>query len=182
MSKEAKQYTPAEFVEKLKSDAAGPRPNVFVGMLKAAGDDQHLMFAHGVSCAHWATVPVDRIESIEQITVVPCKEHSHPLVRLTLKAPETAEAMMYPALAQSTAFTRAPAQPLEGMALNDPMQLKKRWAFRNNVAFANSGPDVWFPCWSHCMDDLLDFAIQQPPEQFKFWSSLAYQLCGQICP
>jgi hypothetical protein len=182
MNREARKYTPAEFIEKLKQPVDSPKTNAFIGMLQAAQDDRQLLFAMGVSCANWVHVPIERIESIEQITVVPCKDHTHPLVRLTLNAPETEEAMMYAALAQSNAFFSTPAQPLEGMRSNDSVPFRNFGAIRNKVPLANSGPDAWFPCWSRCMDDLLDFAIQQPPDQFKFWSSLAYQLCSQICP
>lgn len=182
MKKETKQYTPAEFIEKLKGETDHPKPLVFVGMLKAAEDDQHLMFANGASCTHWTPVPVERIEGIEWISDVPCKDHSHPLVKMTLKTPASEEAMMYASLAQSTSLINSASQSMGSAQLAVLERIRHLRDGERAVLFQNSGPDVWFPCWSHCMDDILDIAIQQPPEHWKFWTSLAYQLCGQICP
>lgn len=182
MNREPRKFTPAEFVEKLKGDADHPQPHAFVGMLKAAEDEQHLMFAQGVSCANWTAVPVYLIEGIELISEAPCKDHSHPLVKMTFKTPASEEAQMYASLAQSNPFTASPSQAMGNAELAMVQRIKRFRDGKSDVLFRNSGPDVWFPCWSHCMDDLLEFASEQPADQWKFWSSLAYQLCGQICP
>ena len=55
MNRESKQYTPAEFRDKLKEEADRPKPIIFVGMIKTAEDDQHMMFAQGVTCTHKET-------------------------------------------------------------------------------------------------------------------------------
>jgi hypothetical protein len=182
MNTESKQFTPAEFVAKLKEEADHPLPLAFVGMLKTAEDDQHLMFAQGVSCAHWTAIPTDQIETIELISEVPCKDHSHPLVKMQLKAPASEEAAMYASLAQSCSFMNSASQGMGDLGLALMQRVKDFRGGKSDVMFRNSGPDGWFPCWSRCMDDLLDFASEQPADQWKFWSSLAYQLCGQICP
>ena len=112
MNRESKQYTPAEFRDKLKEEADRPKPIIFVGMIKTAEDDQHMMFAQGVTCTHWTEVPIDRIESIEVISEIPCKDHSHPLVKLRLTAPASEEALMYASLAQSNAFMNSASQSI----------------------------------------------------------------------
>lgn len=182
MNRGTKQYTPAEFIEKLKGETDQSKPLVFVGMLKAAEDDQHLMFANGASCAHWTPVPVERIEGIEWISEVACKDHSHPLVKMTLKPPASEEAMMYASLAQSISPINAASPDMGNAQMTMLKHIRRLRDGERAVLFQNSGPDRWFPCWSHCMDDLLDFASEQPADQWRFWTSLAYQLCGQICP
>jgi len=181
MKKEAKNYSPGEFIEKLKSDDFRSQSLIYTGMLKTAEDDKHLLFANGTYCTNWTAIPIDIIENIELVDVIPCKDHTHPLVHITIKEPTSEEAKMFASLARSHPTTgwrptsMGDKRPDFQRFLRDPR-------FARNKKFRSSGPDEWFPCWSRCMDDLLEFASEQPPEQWEFWSSLAYQLCDQVCP
>ena len=181
MNNPTRNFTPSEFMERLaRDDFSVAPPLVLTGMVKNAEDENHLLFAFGFYCKDWIALPIEMIENIQWLASVPCKEHTHPLVNITIKEPESEEAKVFAALARSVQPSgfRSPRMGTTRRALprifRDPR-------FRSEFA-SNSGPDVWFPCWSRCMDDLLEFASEQPPEQFLFWVDIAYQLCGQACP
>jgi hypothetical protein len=107
MSASQQGYAPEEFVAKLKAGGLDA-PLAFVGMAKEAQDDQHLLFASGTACEQWIEVPLALVERVELGGMVPCRDHSHPLVKLELKEPESEEARLFAALARSRAGS-APA-------------------------------------------------------------------------
>lgn len=99
-------FDPREFLDSLKRDELEP-PIVLPGMVKPADDsDDYVMFAQGTVCQNWVRIPMDSIESIELINLVPCDEHTHPLVLLRLKAATTDESRVFASLMQATARTR----------------------------------------------------------------------------
>ena len=64
-----------------------------MGMVKKSeGKEKTIQFAPGGNCSGWVTIPIELIEDVEILKVVPCKDHAHPLVRLNLKTPTTPEA------------------------------------------------------------------------------------------
>jgi hypothetical protein len=94
-------FTPEEFLANLKRGEI-IRPFVVRGLAKAdEEDDGHLMFAPGHRCENWIRIPVASIETVEVLTVVPCRDHTHPLVSLVLKQPETEEGRLFSALANA---------------------------------------------------------------------------------
>lgn len=166
MNRESKQYSPAEFRDKLKREVDHPKPIFFVGMIKTAEDDQHMMFAQGVTCAHWTVVPLDRIESIQVISETPCKDHSHPLVKMVLIAPASEEALMYASLAQSNAFMNSASQSIgdtgdTGLAMMQ--RLKDLRNGKREMLFRNSGPDVWFRAGAVVWMICLNLPASSPP-------------------
>jgi hypothetical protein len=60
-------------------------------MVKMSEDQDYpqLLFALGTRCADWTSVPLDSVESVEVKDSVPCDDHTHPLVTLTLKEPDS---------------------------------------------------------------------------------------------
>ncbi|MEV4417442.1 hypothetical protein [Catellatospora sp. NPDC049609] len=94
-----KKLTPQEFAEKLSRDELRP-PVVLTGMVKASDESPstEIMFAPGTSCGDWITVPLDSIACVEVRDVLCCDDHSHPLVELTFKSPQSPEGVMYAAL------------------------------------------------------------------------------------
>ena len=68
----------------------------------AKDDDQYLLFAPGYACENWIRIPLSSIETLDLLNFVPCNEHTHPLVLLHLKQPETDEARLFSSLAQAT--------------------------------------------------------------------------------
>ncbi|MEA2372022.1 MAG: hypothetical protein QOH12_2416 [Solirubrobacteraceae bacterium] len=100
---------PGEFLTELSSGALeGPATGdgsiVLSGIAKPAdGNDQVILFAHGTSCADWVEVPLSQIERVEVVRTVRCRDHSHPLVKLHLKAPQSEEGVLFAALARTPA-------------------------------------------------------------------------------
>ena len=94
-------FTPYEFLDRLKRDEIR-RPVVLSGMVKPAeDDDDYLLFAHGSVCENWIRIRLNSIETIEFLNFVPCDDHTHPLVLLVLKQPETDEGQLFAALVQA---------------------------------------------------------------------------------
>jgi len=92
------KLTAHEFVDQLRHDEIRPQLTL-TGMVKTPDDDDtQLLFAFGTSCADWTSVPLDSIETVEVLDSVPCKDHAHPLVNLTLRKPESSEGDMFTAL------------------------------------------------------------------------------------
>jgi hypothetical protein len=63
--------------------------------VKLDEDSGGLLFAHGSDCTDWIPIPLDAIETVELLDVVPCRDHAHPLVTLSIKAPESPEGALY---------------------------------------------------------------------------------------
>jgi hypothetical protein len=80
--------------------AGAAKPAVFVGMVKAAEDDDGVvLFARAGDCSNWAAIPVDAIEKLEFLRTANCDGHTHPLVQMTMRAPQTTEAKAFAELA-----------------------------------------------------------------------------------
>ncbi len=95
-------FTPYEFLDRLRRDEIR-RPIVLYGMVKPAeDDDDYLLFARGSVCENWIRIRLTSIETIEFLNFVPCDDHTHPLVLLVLKQPETDEGQLFASLVQAT--------------------------------------------------------------------------------
>jgi hypothetical protein len=91
-----RDFTPDEFLSRLSTTRHDVRTStVTIGGLAKADekDPSVLLFSTSLSCEAWTPVPTAMVESISELRTVRCKDHSHPLVTLTLKdgaTPETA--------------------------------------------------------------------------------------------
>lgn len=83
-------------------------------MVKGADDSQRLLFANGTDCNTWTELPLSMIESIEVRDIVPCRDHTHPVVKLQLKRARLSESRVFAALAEARAsagaYRQAPAK------------------------------------------------------------------------
>lgn len=61
----------------------------YTGMVKASDKDGHVAFAPGSCDGGWIDVPAEVIGKVEVIDQVPCREHSHLLVRMQLRLDES---------------------------------------------------------------------------------------------
>jgi len=99
MANETQSFAPEEFLARLARGEIS-RPIVFTGMVKRSEDDSAcLLFARG-NCTNWIKIPLSSIEQIEVLDIVPCKDHTHPLVKLRLKRPQTDEGILFSSLTQ----------------------------------------------------------------------------------
>jgi len=107
MVKGTSKFTAQEFMDKLRRDEI-VAPLTLTGMVKIyEDDDTQIKFALGTRCSDWTSAPLDVVESVEVLDSVPCEDHSHPLVVLTLREPESSEGAVLAALL--SAALRRPA-------------------------------------------------------------------------
>jgi hypothetical protein len=119
-------FAPQEFLDRLKRDEIR-RPIVLFGMVKPAeDDDEYLLFARGYVCANWTRIPLTSIETVEFLNLAPCKDHTHPLVLLHLKEPETDEGRLFSSLVQATPG-RTPGRTAR--LIREPRSFEPRRAF-----------------------------------------------------
>jgi hypothetical protein len=180
MTEQGKTYSASEFIEKLKKDDFGSTSLVYMGMVKAAEDNQHLMFANNLDCSNWVAIPTDIIENIEFVRLVPCKDHQHPLVRMTIKEPSSEEAKMFAALSRSVSPSIVPMAGMRSQVRDFPRFSRDRFPRRDFLVRPPIGSEPP-ACWDRCMLDILSIGIQYP-DHFDFWYDLAIQLCDQVCP
>ncbi|WP_171161899.1 hypothetical protein [Streptomyces sp. I05A-00742] len=83
-------FTGEEFRQALNANTVTV-PLALTGMVKTADAADVLQFALGTACKDWTTIPVRLIDEVEPLRHVPCDDHAHPLVRLTLKDTGTPE-------------------------------------------------------------------------------------------
>lgn len=82
-------FSGASLEEALREGTLTRSQAAITGMVKPAEKKGHIGFARG-GCDSWVDLPADVIEEAEQIGQRACREHSHPIMRITLKEPEDA--------------------------------------------------------------------------------------------
>ena len=100
MKKGYRSLSATELFENLQQDKFEQAAAVtLVGMAKKPeGKEKAILFSLGADCSNWVSVPLGLIEDAEVLRLVPCRDHSHPLIRLNLKVPETPEAQLFSSL------------------------------------------------------------------------------------
>lgn len=90
---------PREFLRRLRDETV-IAPVRILGMVKAQDSkSDYILFSQ--ACADWIPIPIDLIESLDHLGSAPCKDHSHPLVAISLKEPESAEGRVFAQLLNS---------------------------------------------------------------------------------
>lgn len=92
---ETKRFSGEELVEALASgDLDQPDHVALTGMVKPAEEAGSISFAQR-SCKEWVDIPSEMIASAEVVGNRNCEDHSHPVVRIQLKQPDTSEGNAY---------------------------------------------------------------------------------------
>ncbi|WP_062991177.1 hypothetical protein [Nocardia anaemiae] len=167
MTERTRSLSVGEFVDKLRRDDL-KAPLTLTGMVKLAEDSStQLMFAAGTRCDNWISVELNAIENVEILDVVPCDDHTHPLVTLTFKAPESPEGAMYAALLSGAARRQGTnlrvAQPLD------------RGVGRPILVRSARGSGVLTTTLSgHCTDVCATYEIDEAGQVFELYSCRDY--------
>lgn len=104
----SKKYSPQEFVRAL-GEGTLDRVVRITGMAKWDGKDPlSLMFAAG-DCEKWVAIPLDAIEHVDMLGQATCKDHTHPRVRIELKAPQSPEAALMGSLLNAQLSVQEPS-------------------------------------------------------------------------
>jgi hypothetical protein len=114
-----------DFLERLQQDRLDESMSTtWVGMAKMSeGKGRTFQFAPGLHCSGWVAIPLELVEEVEVLRKVTCKDHSHPLVSLRLKAPRTPEGKVFFALLEgmhSAAVARPSPVAMPRPALGGP--------------------------------------------------------------
>jgi hypothetical protein len=169
-------FTPEEFVAKLRSGDLETSTSLrLIGMVKEADDEQHLLFANGTSCETWTRLPLAMVEDIELGDMVPCQDHSHPLVRLRIKEPSSEESAVFAALAKA----QLTAHPNPSSQLDQAPQIPRnpaaprgwRGRYESKVLAADGGSCR--ACWEFCRE------LTTTPDFDDFLWCLNF--CGPLC-
>ena len=81
------------------------KPVVKIGMAKLTeGSAGSFSFSEGTACKNWIEIPSSMVAKVEFVSMVKCKDHEHPLIRLSLKdpSPENREASVLADLARNS--------------------------------------------------------------------------------
>ena len=92
-----KTFTGASLEKALKNDALTRSEIELVGMVKSSEKVGHVSFTRS-GCDTWVDLPNDMIEQAEHLGQNACKDHSHPVVKITLKEAKNPEAQILSAL------------------------------------------------------------------------------------
>jgi hypothetical protein len=115
-------FSPAEFISKLRDNQFASDAFALTGVVTVSNDDDSaLLFAFGTECANWVKIPIQMIDTVQFLRVVPCKDHNHPLVTLIFRSPQSVEAQAVIALAKAAISSSNPQQRKESQALSDPI-------------------------------------------------------------
>jgi hypothetical protein len=87
-------------------------PFSIIGMVKRSeGKEKAIEFAPGGNCSNWVRIPLELIEDVEILKTVSCKDHSHPLAKLNMKTPKTAEGKVLFGILEGMKSGAAKAEP-----------------------------------------------------------------------
>jgi hypothetical protein len=127
-----KHFTGAGLERALKDDSL-TRPGVaLVGMVKVSEKDGHVRFT-GAGCDAWVDLPIDMIEQAEHLGQTACKDHSHAVMRITVKESNDPEAQIYRALLTQLVSTAAQTGPVSPVGWPGP-------DLQNRVRVQGEGP------------------------------------------
>lgn len=114
---------------------------VFTGLIDKSDDDPSMIrFARGLDCQQWKKIPTSAIEKVQFVQTVRCKDHSHPLVHLFLKEPQSPDGHAFAAVAH--------AHPTAILGSNVLAQATSLSSVRGPLAQPHSSFDA--PCRSSC--------------------------------
>jgi len=104
---------------------------ILQGLVKqSVSDPSILLFSEGAGCTIWVPVPIDIIDRVEYLGVTPCRDHTHPLVRLHFKIPPATnrEASVFAELLKIRATAPSlPATITHGIARRFSRQMTGNW-------------------------------------------------------
>lgn len=91
------------------------------GMVKLSTKEGHISFTQA-GCEIWVDLPTEMIENAEQIGKQTCKDHSHPIMRITLDEPKSSEGKILIALLSQVTSSHVSKEQLPFLQ-NQPQML-----------------------------------------------------------
>jgi len=84
-------------------------PLILIGMIKPDEHDKNIILFSHSGCLNWVRVPVNSVERANVLGELPCKDHSHSLVSLQIKEPDSELARVLHNLLRT--YARTDSQP-----------------------------------------------------------------------
>lgn len=125
-------------------DGALEHPQIqLTGMVKPSDKSGHVQFARG-GCETWVDLPTDLIDEAEHLGQQPCRDHAHPVFKVTLKEPKDPAARVLASLLAQPSPTSSRMTPassgLQGLEVQQWPMFEGSPAFQGDVG----GPE-WTP-------------------------------------
>ena len=136
----SKSFSGMDLEQALKEGELTHPAASLTGMVKPSEKSGHVSFSQA-GCETWIDLPTDMIERADQEGQRPCRDHSHPVVRITLKEPKDAQGKILLALLTQAAPSPSKARYVdELMAYPDPTP-------ETGVSFKQNAPLGMFGKW-----------------------------------
>ena len=94
-------YSGKDLEKALEEGTLTQNKTVIRGMVKPSEKSGHISFTAS-GCNSWIDLPVDMIDDAVPEGNQPCRDHSHPVMRITLKEPEDDQGQMLASLMAQT--------------------------------------------------------------------------------
>lgn len=111
----SKSFSGTSLEKALQEGALTQSQAVLTGMVKSSEQSGYINFSQS-NCETWVDLPTSMIEQADYVAQSPCRDHSHPVMRITLKEPSDAEGKILSALLAQAA-PPSPTQLPPGDAL-----------------------------------------------------------------
>lgn len=154
MTQSGKRYAPRDFLTAL-DEPETPASAQIEGLAKSdPADPDVILLDPGTGCRSWVRLPMAMIESVTALGQTTCGDHSHPYVRVELKAPTTPEGIAFAELAAAYRGMFAAAAHLAERPAAKVARLQSETA--------DSSDWIW-DCWRRCDD-------AWPNDWYRRWS------------
>lgn len=80
-------FSGADLEEALEEGTLDQTQTPLTGMVKQSEKSGHVRFSQS-GCDSWVDLPTDMIEHADHVGQRPCRDHSHPVMRITVKEPK----------------------------------------------------------------------------------------------
>jgi hypothetical protein len=108
----ASTYTGTSLEQAIKSGSLERTGTTLTGMVKESEKAGHIQFARG-GCETWLDLPTNLIDEAEHLGQQSCRDHVHPVFKITFKEPKDPTARIFASLL---------AVPMPASSLGVPMQ------------------------------------------------------------
>ena len=143
-------FSGASLEKALKEGGLTQTPALLTGMVKSSEKSGHVSFSQS-GCDMWVDLPTDMIESADHTGQRSCRDHSHPVMRITLKEPKDPEGRILLSLLAQAATNPSAEMPFGGSFRGPqfqggmPPQVLSRMRRIDDI-----GQDCWFDCMGSC--------------------------------
>lgn len=150
---EKHSYTGSSLEKALKSGTFERAAIELTGMVKASEKADHISFARG-GCETWIDLPTDLIDEAEHLGQRSCKEHMHPVFKITFKEPKDAVAQIFGSLLTVPTPISLATGPLPAQGWQDSAVAQFGRSIFEARAVNNGLIPLPFGCGIYCFETL----------------------------